>query len=526
MLNVLLASLPIIALIVLMGVMRVSGDRSSMITLGITLVLAVFGFGASLGDTGVAFLFGVVKALVPILFIVVMAIYSYNVLLHTGKIEVLKSQFSLVSDDKSVQVLLITWGFGGLLEGMAGFGTAVAIPAAILMSLGFPAGFSALTSLLANSVATGFGALGVPVTVLGQETSMDPNQLGVAVIEQLAPMMLLIPLALVVLSDPKLSSIGKNVALATVVGAVSFGAQYGAVRYLGAETPAIVGSVAAILVTVLMGKVMARWKKGWGRGRAIVSNTLTGQRFEASGQEKPTKTLGYSAKQVARAWAVYGFIMFFIVLVSPVFGFVRRALSQVLVTTLVFPIGGESKTYTIAWLTQAGVVLFVGTFLGGVVQGARAIDLMKTLWKTVVQLRRTMVTVICLVGLSSVMDTAGMTGAIASGLAVAAGGFYPFVAPGIGALGTFLTGSDTSSNILFGKLQAGVASHIGVDPGWLAASNTAGATGGKIISPQSIAIATSACDQQGQEGSILKRALPYSIVYVIITGIVVYAFGS
>ena len=138
---------------------------------------------------------------------------------------------------------------------------------------------------------------------------------------------------------------------------------------------------------------------------------------------------------------------------------------------------------------------------------------------------RTAVTVICLVGFSTIMELSGMTPVLAIALATATGSLYPLFAPAIGALGTFLTGSDTSANIMFGKLQASVGTQIGVSPDWLAAANTAGATGGKIISPQSIAIATSACNDQGREGAILKRALPYALAYVIITGLAVYIFA-
>ena len=184
--DVLLALLPILTLIVLMGVFKVPGDRSSLITLIVTIVIAVWYFGQPLQQTGLSFFYGALKALVPILLIILMAIYSYNVLLHTGKIEVLKAQFSSISSNKCIQVLLITWGFGGLLEGMAGFGTAVAIPAAILISLGFKPVFSALVSLIANSVPTAFGAVGVPVIVLAQETSLDVMKVAPAVVAQLA----------------------------------------------------------------------------------------------------------------------------------------------------------------------------------------------------------------------------------------------------------------------------------------------------------------------------------------------------
>ena len=494
------ASIPILVLIVLMGVFKVAGDKSSILTLLITAFLAILAFHSPVPDTVNSFLYGMLKALVPILFIILMAIYSYNVLLQTKKIEVLKQQFSSISTDKSVQVLLITWGFGGLLEGMAGFGTAVAIPAAILISLGFRPVFSALVSLIANSVPTAFGAVGVPVIVLAQETGLPVIPLSTAVVLQLSVLMLLVPLVITFLADPRMKALPKNLLLSLLVGGVSLATQYLAARYIGAETPAIVGAIASIIVIVVIGK-------------------LTGK-----GGEKPIP-MTYSGGEVFRAWAVYVLIMVLILFTSPLFPAVREMLSGVCSSTMSFMIGGEERKYTIQWLTQGGVLLFIGSFAGGLIQGGRVKDLLVLLWRSVVQLRKTIVTVICLVGFSSIMETSGMINQLAVALSAATGALYPLFAPTIGALGTFLTGSDTSANILFGKLQAGVAGHIGVDPNWLSAANTAGATGGKIISPQSIAIATSACDEQGKEGSILKAALPYALVYVVITGVVVYIFA-
>ena len=469
------ASIPILVLIVLMGVFKVAGDKSSIITLLITAFLAILAFHSPVPDTVNSFLYGMLKALVPILFIILMAIYSYNVLLQTKKIEVLKQQFSSISTDKSVQVLLITWGFGGLLEGMAGFGTAVAIPAAILISLGFRPVFSALVSLIANSVPTAFGAVGVPVIVLAQETGLPVIPLSTAVVLQLSVLMLFVPLVITFLADPRMKALPKNLLLSLLVGGVSLATQYLAARYIGAETPAIVGAIASIIVIVVIGK-------------------LTGK-----GGEKPIP-MTYSGGEVFRAWAVYVLIMMLILFTSPLFPAVREMLSGVCSSTMSFMIGGAERKYTIQWLTQGGVLLFIGSFAGGLIQGGRVKDLLVLLWRSVVQLRKTIVTVICLVGFSSIMETSGMINQLAVALSAATGALYPLFAPTIGALGTFLTGSDTSANILFGKLQAGVAGHIGVDPNWLSAANTAGATGGKIISPQSIAIATSACDEQGKEG--------------------------
>lgn len=497
--EILYASIPIVLLIVLMGVLKMPGDKNSVITLIATVLLALFAFHLSAGDTFRSFLYGALKAVSPILIIILMAIYSYNVLVQTGQMEILKQQFASLSSDKAVQVLLITWGFGGLLEAMAGFGTAVAIPAAILMGLGFRPGFSALVSLIANSVATAFGAVGTPVIVLAQETGLSAQVLSSTIVIQQALLMFLVPFTLVTLSDPHVKSLPKNLILSLAVGAVSLGVQYLAARNLGAETPAILGSLASILIIIVLARLFRK--------------------------KETHRPLPYSARQLLRAWAVYLLILLLVVITSPLFPAIRQPLDELLVSPIRITISGIPKLYPIHWLTHTGLFLFLGAFAGGLIQGASVGALLKLLGKTLIQLKKTIVTVICLVSLSTIMDTAGMIEILAVALAAATGALYPLFAPAIGALGTFLTGSDTSANILFGKLQAQVASNIGVDPSWLSASNTVGATGGKIISPQSIAIATSASGQEGEEGNILKSALPYAAVYVVISGIWVYLFS-
>lgn len=206
--DILFAILPIILLFVLMLGFKMPGHKSAFITLVVTVLVALFlperlDFApAAYTQGGVwwAVVEGLLKATFPILIIILMAIYSYNILLKSGDIELLKRQFTSLSDDKGITVLLLTWGFGGLLEGMAGFGTAVAIPAAILMSLGFKPGFSALVSLIANSVPTGFGAVGVPVTTLANEvaangaaTHEDLLDISSKVVLQLSPLMIILP---------------------------------------------------------------------------------------------------------------------------------------------------------------------------------------------------------------------------------------------------------------------------------------------------------------------------------------------
>ena len=482
--TLILAIIPVLLLIILMAFFKMPGDKSSIISLVVTMLIALFGFTFSVDNLFYSFLYGALKAVSPILIIILMAIFSYNVLLKTEKMEIIKQQFASISTDKSIQVLLLTWGFGGLLEAMAGFGTAVAIPAAILISLGFKPIFSATVSLIANSVATAFGAIGTPVLVLAKETNLDVLNLSTNVVLQLSVLMFLIPFVLLFLTDPKLKSLPKNLFLALLVGSVSLISQYLAARYMGAESPAIIGSILSIIVIVLYGKLTAS-KKEKARKSSLKTKDIT----------------------------------------SPLFPGVRQTLENNWITKISLPINASTVNYTISWLTHAGVLLFVGTFIGGLIQGAKVKDLFTVLWNTVKQLKKTFVTVICLVGLSTIMDASGMIAVIATALATATGSLYPLFAPVIGCLGTFITGSDTSSNILFGKLQASVAGQIHVSPDWLSAANTVGATGGKIISPQSIAIATSAGNQQGKEGEILKAAIPYALTYVLITGIIVYIFS-
>lgn len=499
--TLILAIVPVLLLIVLMAFFKMPGDRSSVISLIVTMLIALFGFHFAIDDLACSFLYGALKAVSPILIIIVMAIFSYNVLLKTRKMEIIKQQFTSISTDKSIQVLLLTWASVELLEAKGRFRDSRSYPMpAILISLGFKPVFSAVVSLIANSVATAFGAIGTPVLVLAKETSLDVQNLSTNVVLQLSVLMFLIPLVLLFLTDPKLKSLPKNLFLALLVGGVSLTSQYMAARYMGAESPAIIGSILSIIVIVIYGKLTAP--------------------KEERARKNPLRT-----KDILNAWSIYLLILLLIILTSPLFPGLRHTLENNWVTRISLPVGDSTLNYTISWLTHAGVLLFIGTFIGGLIQGAGVKEMFTVLWHTVKQLKKTFITVICLVGLSTIMDTAGMIAVIATALATATGSLYPLFAPVIGCLGTFITGSDTSSNILFGKLQASVAGHINVSPDWLSAANTVGATGGKIISPQSIAIATSASNQQGKEGEILKAAIPYALAYVVITGVIVFIFS-
>ena len=510
--SAIIAIIPIVLLFVLMLGLKMAGHKSAFFTLLVTIALALFvapamGFvpkDFTFAGVGWAVVEGVLKAVFPILIIILMAIFSYNVLVESKEIEVIKNQFTSFSDDKGVTVLMLVWGFGGLLEGMAGFGTAVAIPAAILISLGYKPVFSALVALIANTVPTGFGAVGVPVITLCNEVAAGGvaspeliREVSTYCVVQLSPLFIILPFIILTLTNRSRSAIGRNLLISLWVGGISLATQYVVAMFLGAETPAIIGSVAAIIALVVYSKLFAPKKD--------------------NGNVKH-----YTAVETFRAWSVYFFVLLFILLSGPLFPDINSFLKSHLVSRVALPIYADGTTFNFGWISNAGLMLLLGTVIGGLIQGVSPRKLLVILARTTVNLRKTVITIISLVSLASVMNYAGMIVVIASALAAVTGQLYPVFAPLIGAIGTFVTGSDTSSNILFAKLQANVAHQLNYsNSDWLVAANTTGATGGKMISPQSIAIATAACDMQGRDGEILKAAIPYAIAYIAIGGLMV-----
>ena len=510
--SAIIAIIPIVLLFVLMLGLKMAGHKSAFITLFVTIALALFvapamGFvpkDFTFAGVGWAVVEGVLKAVFPILIIILMAIFSYNVLVESKEIEVIKNQFTSFSDDKGVTVLMLVWGFGGLLEGMAGFGTAVAIPAAILISLGYKPVFSALVALMANTVPTGFGAVGVPVITLCNEVAAGGvaspeliREVSTYCVVQLSPLFIILPFIILTLTNRSRSAIGRNLLISLWVGGISLATQYVVAMFLGAETPAIIGSVAAIIALLVYSKLFAPKKDN-------------------------SNVKHYTAAETFRAWSVYFFILLFILLSGPLFPDINSFLKSHLVSRVALPIYADGTTFNFGWISNAGLMLLVGTVIGGLIQGVSPRRLLVILARTTVNLRKTVITIISLISLASVMNYAGMIVVIASALAAVTGQLYPVFAPLIGAIGTFVTGSDTSSNILFAKLQANVAHQLNYsNSDWLVAANTTGATGGKMISPQSIAIATAACDMQGRDGEILKAAIPYAIAYIAIGGLMV-----
>ena len=525
----LVSVIPILLLIVLMMGFKVSGYKSAIVTLVVTIILALFATpamgiipekysGLSIyGITLWSVIEGFLKACFPIILIIICAIYSYNILCETKEIETIKTQFIQMTSDKGLLVLLLTWGLGGVLEGMAGFGTAVAIPAAILIGLGFKPMFSAVICLIANTVAVGFGAVGLPATTLANQVAAEgvasPEMLcevATFIIIQLALMFYITPFLILMMTDRK--KIMKNITLALFVGTFSIIVQFCCAHFIGPETPAILGSVAAIIAMLIYNKLFIH--------------------DEDAADEVKVEKKYFSMNKTLKAWSVYGLIIFFILISSKIVPPINELLNKSLVTQFELPVIGN--TFKFGWLSNAGLMIFLGATIGGLIQGLSFSKLMKLLAKTTINLQKTAVTICCLVAMAMLMNNTGMTNDIAKGLVALTGTFFPFFAPLIGSIGTFVTGSATNANILFGKLQATAASDLGLvhdgtffgvhgnETNWLAAANCAGSEGGKLLSPQSIAIATAACDMEGQDGDIMRKTMPFAIFWILMNGLMVF----
>ena len=508
--SALLAFIPLLWLLISLGILKMPAYKACLIGLVLSFIIAVIGWGMPFLLSIKAALEGVVLALWPIIWVILAAIFTYNVTLKTGAMETIKGFMASLSGDRRIQALIIAWGFGGFLEAAAGFGTAVAIPASILIGLGFNPFFAAVICLIANTVPVAFGAVGIPITTLAKVADVDVMQLTYYTALQLTPFVILVPMALVMILTKSISGLKGVISTALVAGFTFAIPQLLVAKFIGPELTAIVGSIVSMFCTAMWARISPPkevWKFPFEDKAAITA-----------------KAAVVSLKDQMIAWSPYVLLFVLILGTSKFFPDINSGLGQVKSMLAIYD-GPGGKPMSVDWLVTPGTLIMLAAIIGGLVQGASPSALVETFGKTVVRLQKTIITIVAIVSMAKIMGYSGMIAAIAVALAQLTGKFYPLIAPAVGALGTFVTGSDTSANVLFGALQKQTAIAIGADPTWVTASNTTGATAGKMISPQSIAVACSATGQEGQEGAILAVTIKYCVIYVILVGILVYAFS-
>ncbi len=495
-----IAMIPVLWLIVSLGVLKMPAHKTCSFTVILTLAIAIICWRMKFIDGITATVEGMAIALWPILLVIVAALFTYNLAVETKTMDVIKKMLSSITTDKRIQVLILAWGFGGFLEAVAGYGTAVAIPASILASLGFNPLFAAVICLLANTVPTAFGALGIPVTTLATVTGLEVVHLSYVTSIQLAGFIVLIPFLLVILTEKSIKAL-KGVVGITLVSGITFAApQVFIAKYLGADLPALVASICSMACTILMAKAMNK-------------------------EKVETKEDKIGLKEGVLAWLPYILICGLILIASPLVPSINSLLAKASSNIHIYT-GDATSTTAFSWINTPGMMILIATFIAGLIQKLKFTYMLDVLKRTVIQLKTSFITIMSIVAISKIMSHSGMTSSISFGLCAITGSFYPLIAPLLGAIGTFVTGSDTSANILFGALQTEAAKSLSIDPYWIAAANTAGATAGKMISPQSIAIATSATGLIGSEGKILSTTVKYCLGYVIILGLIVYFGGG
>ena len=494
---------PILWLIFALTVLNWPTYKAAFGSLLISALLSIAIWQQSFLNTFTAACEGYLMALWPIIVVIIAAVFTYNLSLRTRGMEIIKQMITSVSSDKRILVLLVAWCFGGFMEGMAGFGTAIAIPASMLVALGFNPLFSCLVCLIANGVPTPFGSIGIPTVTLANLVGLENTQLAFTQTLQLAPFMILCPFLIVMATGKGFKAL-KGVSLVTLVSGLSFLIpQMIVAKFVGAELCVVVGSVCSLLCTILLGSKVKPEPE---------------YEMQLEAHEKIT------ASKALKAWSPFIFIFIFLLSTSKLVMPVNTYLSKFATSTTIYT-GDNPSTMTFTWINTPGVWIFLSAILGGLIQKATFRDFKVVFVATIKQMSQTIITMLCVLGCAKIMGYAGMIASIASFAIAITGSFYPFFAPWIGCLGTFVTGSGTSSGVLFGAVQESAAQSLQAKPYWIVALNSLGVAAGKMLSPQSIAIALSSVDGQGQDSKLLSMILPYGVGFIIAMSFVAY-FGQ
>jgi lactate permease len=547
-LTALVAMLPLLTLFVLLGVLRIAAWKAALASLAISPLVAVIAYSMPAGQAIMAATEGAAFGFFPIMWIVINAIWVYNMTVVTGHFDVLRRSFATVSDDQRIQAVIIAFCFGALLEALAGFGTPVAITSVMLSALGFKPIKAAVVALVANTAPVAFGALATPIVTLATVTGLPEQQLSSLVGRQTPLLALFVPMALVYIIDK-----GRGVRAtlpATLTCGIAFAiAQFVCSNYVSPQLTDIVAALVGAASVVLLLRVwqpsdtyveapevvgaegMESTSGGSRRGSAARSSGAavgaagtTGDSSDhpigqgtGTAAELAARDLGHhdSPSEVFKAYAPYLIIIaVFSVAQIPA---IKAALAAPTVAVrwpgldLQTASGRPSTipTFNFNWLAAAGTLMVIAGLVTIPVIGISR------------QLFAAIVTVMAVLGLAYVMNASGQTATLGA-LMAGAGAAFAILSPILGWLGVAVTGSDTSSNSLFGALQVSAANQVGLSPALMAAANSSGGVLGKMISPQNLAIAAAAVGMSGKEGDIFRKVVGWSLGFLAFMCVIVY----
>jgi lactate permease len=524
----LVAALPLVTLFVLLGGFKVKAWWAALASLAVAIIVALAVYSMPFGQTMDSASEGAVFGFFPIMWIVINAVWIYNMTRDTGDFATLRRSFSTVTADERVQAVIIAFCFGALLEALAGFGTPVAICSVMLIALGFKPIKAATLALLANTAPVAFGAIAIPIVTLSEITGLPKHDIGAMVGRQTPLLAFIVPFILIAIVDGRRGL--RQAWPAALVGGFTFGIlQFATSNYISVELTDIVASLGSAAAIVALTRVWHPAEPAEGRfagprpaiaGASVHSPTLE---RDVARRERAGGTPG----EVLRAYAPY--IVIIAVFAIAQIGPVKSAITSV---TKEFSWPGlhvlnskgeapKSATFKFNWLESAGTLLLISGLLTMPILRVGVARALRIYGATLNQLKTAIVTVMAVLSLAYVMNLSGETITLGT-WAAGAGGFFAFLSPLLGWLGTAVTGSDTSSNSLFGLLQVTAAKNAHLNATLMAASNSSGGVCAKMISPQNLAIGAAAVGMAGQEGELFRKVIGWSLLLILLLCVLAY----
>jgi lactate permease len=497
------AFLPLAALFLMLGVLRLRAWIASLVSLAVAIAIAVAVYGMPIGQAALAGSEGAAFGFFPILWIVINALWLYQMTVQTGHFDVLRHSFATVSDDQRIQAIMIAFSFGALLEALAGFGTPVAVTSVMLLAVGFKPLKAAVLALVANTAPVAFGAMATPIITLAKVSGLPTHTLGAMVGRQTPLLAVFVPLALVLIADGWRGL--RQTWAPALTGGVVFGiGQYAASNFVSVPLADVIASLLSAAALVAFVRI-----------RPPHADSAPELGPESREDEVPHD----SRAQILRAFAPYAIVIavFVICQITAVKKLLEKATFTVHWPGLhLYTAKGTPSTvpnFTFNLLNTPGTQMLIAGLLTMVVLRVSAPGALKAYGATLSQLREAIVTVMAVLALAFVMNASGQTITLGTWMA-GAGSAFALIAPILGWLGTAVTGSDTSSNSLFGALQVTAAAKAGLSPVLIAAGNSSGGVLGKMISPQNLAIAAAAVEVHGKEGDIFRRVFLWSVLFL------------
>ena len=506
------AAIPIIVVLVMLGWLRRPAWQASLGGLIAGIVIAIFGWQFPVNLAFAAVANGVVFAIWPVMWIVFAAILLYNVAQRSGRFEAFRLwMVENIPDDRRIVLVVIGFSFGALLEGIAGFGTPIAITSSLLIMLGFPA-LEALTfTLIFNTAPVAFGALGVPITVLGAVTHLSPVTLGQMVGRQLPLFAFLLPFYVIAVYSGWRAMLRIWPVLLVSGGSFAL-TQFVVSNYINYSLTDVLSSLISLIVTIAFVKA---WKPA-PDPRFALSINRSAQTVREAGAPR------ISGAQSWFPWIIVSVVVI-VWTVAKVFTLGEVKLNWPGLNNAVF-ITLYKKPYGAIWDFQplaTGTAILVAAIIAALVARLPVREFLAAARDTWVQTRIAILTVAMIVGLAYLMNYSGLTYTLGLGVA-SVGAFFPLVSAFLGWIAVFLSGSDTSGNALFGNLQVVAAHQLNLNPVLMAATNSSGGVMGKMISPQNISTGVATTDLKGREGDVFAKTFKHSVFLTILLGVLVW----